>query len=421
MGFGAFKLPTGEYRFTGEHLSVGANQRVYIDPSIWCIHGGYETFGKYIVTKSNVTAHLAQIHPFTFGWIADLHVSSGLPDSVVWTDAAKEQIDRLALCNPSFTMFGGDVVSGSGGYTGDNFGLDSPIEESWFEIVWNYSKDKLSNNLWVKGNHDIDPNCNYFYDWFERLWYLELGMFKLIGFDAYNEQSIVPGFCEPYLSLPDILWLKKRLCEDQLSKVIFAHHPLDQWYKYASWVFEKASNVKCAFGGHTHELIYTEVANIPVYVNGTCSDPNSKPHLATIGIFTKDGSVHTTLMHGDLEVHGSSDDIEINTPKTMNWKKEEVKGAIPVRLVKRFNGHYLNLIVHCPSESTVHVQLRRKADTAVEMVSDAEMYIIGKEICSERNPYDLWTCSCGIRWNCYHADAGEVLEVSFDLARTPHL
>jgi len=273
MGFGAFKLPTGEYRFTAGHLSVGPNQKVYIDPSIWCIHGRYEKFGKYIVTKSNVTAHLAQIHPFTLGWIADLHVSSGLPDSVAWTDAAQERVDRLALCNPSLTMFGGDVVSGSGGYTGDNFGLDSPIEEDWFERVWNYSKDKLSNSLWVKGNHDIDPNYYYYYDWFERLWCLELGMFKFIGFDAYNEQSIISGSCEPHLSLPDILWLRKRLCEDQLSKVIFAHHPLDQWHQYAPWVFEKASNVKCAFGGHIHDLIYMEVANIPVYVNGSCSDP----------------------------------------------------------------------------------------------------------------------------------------------------
>jgi predicted phosphodiesterase len=412
MGFGAFKLPTGEYRFTGEHLSVGPDQKVYIDASTWCIHGEYEAFGKYIVTRSNVTAHLAQVHPFTLGWISDLHVSSGLPDSAAWTEAAREQVDRLALCNPSLTVFGGDVVSGSGGYTGDNFGLCPPIEAHWFETVWNASKDTLSNTLWVKGNHDIDPNCYHYYDWFERLWCLGLGRFKLIGFDTYYEQTILPGSCEPVLSLPDAIWLKKRLNEDRRSKVILAHAPLDQWHKYAPWAFEKTSNVKCALGGHVHKLSYTEVADIPVYINGTCSDPNYKPHAATLTTLTKDGEVHVTLTHADLEVNGTSDNIEIHAPKTIDWNREEVEGVIPVRVVKRFNGHLLNLIVCCSSERTVRVEIRRKTDTRLEITSDAALYALGKEIGSKKEPYDAWSCACGTRWNCYRADPEEALEVS---------
>jgi len=413
MGFGAFKLPTGEYRFTGEHLSVGPDQKVYIDPSTWCIHGEYEEFGKYIVTRSNVTAHLAQVHPFTLGWISDLHASSGLPDSAAWTDAAREQVDRLALCNPSLTVFGGDVVSGSGGYTGDNFGLYPPIEDRWFEMVWNFSKDKVPNTIWLKGNHDIDPNCPHYYDWAKRLWYLELGNFKLIGFDTYHEQTILPGSCEPVLSLPDAIWLKKQLSEDQRSKLILSHAPLDQWHKYAPWAFGKTSNVKCALGGHLHKLIRTEVADIPVYINGTCSDPNYKPHAATLTTLTKDGRVHVALLQGGLEVRGTSGDIEIVTPKAIDWERKEVEGVIPVRLVKRFGRHHLNLIVCCPSERTVRVEIRRKTDTCVEITSDTEIYALGKEIESKNDFYDAWGCACGTRWGSYHAQAEEALELLF--------
>lgn len=80
------------------------------DPPIWYIHGEYETFGKYIVTKSNVTAQLVQIHPFTLGWIAELHLRLAV------TDPAKKLIERLAFCNPTVTVLDGDIAAGSGVY-----------------------------------------------------------------------------------------------------------------------------------------------------------------------------------------------------------------------------------------------------------------------------------------------------------------
>jgi len=406
MGVGAFKLSTDEYRFTGECLSVGANQSVYIDPSIWCIHGGYEAFGKYMVTKSNVTAHLAQVHPFTLGWIADLHVP------LTWGVPAKEQIDRLALCNPTLTVFGGDIVRGSGDYLG------SDMEDRWFENVWNYAKDRLSNHVWLKGNHDTDPGCYHYCHWFERLWCLRLGVFKFIGFDGYNEQSLIPGSCEPCLSLPDVIWLKRRLTEDALGKVILVHQPLEQWYPHALWAFKEASNVVSVYAGHSHDVAYVkgpfkQISDLPNYINGSCSK-EVKLQVATMTAFMKDGSERTVLMDEGINVVESYDGIEITAPKAMDWDKKPVKAPVPVRWVKCIHGHYLNGIVLCPSERTVHVRITEQADHAVEVVSEAPIYIVGKGITSSGILYDSWTCSCGLTWNSYYVETGKPLKLRFN-------
>lgn len=404
MSSGTFRVPTDEYRFTTEHASAADGQKLYIDPSIWCIHGKYEAFEKYVVAKSNLTAHLAQVHPFTLGWIADLHSGSNCPDNV------KEQINNLALCNPTLTVFGGDIVSGSGEYLG------SDMEDSWFGNVWDYAKERVSNNLWVKGNHDTDPNRYCYYNWFERLWTLNIGRFKFIAFDGYNEQSIIPGSCEPCLSLPDTIWLRKRLAEDELNKVILVHHPLDQWYPHAPWALKGISNITCIYAGHSHDIIYTkgpykEISDIPSYINGTCSE-GVKLQVATLTLFTRDGNEHTVLVNGGIEVKEGPDAIEITAPGTVNWKKERVISAVPVRLVRCINRHYLNLIVCCPSESRAYVQIRGKAGRSVEITSDRELYVVGKEIYSNETSYDSWTCSCGASWKCYYVRPGRPVELS---------
>ncbi len=392
------RIPTGEYRFSSEYVSVESGKRLYIDPSIWCIHGKYKTFEKYVATESNVTAHLAQIHPFTLGWLADLHLTSS------WNKIAKEQVKRLASCNPTLTVFGGDIVSGSGEYLG------SDMEDSWFESAWNHTKDKLSNNLWVKGNHDIDPGRYYYYNWSERLWFLKLGNFKLIGFDGYSEDTLTPGSCWPSLSLTDIIWLKKRLGENKLHKVILVHQPLEHWHIYASWVFYESSGIKGVFAGHSHELAcridpHKEVCSIPVYINGTCSS-EVEIHVSTIAIFMKDGTLETINLNGEIEVNETSDNIKIKTPEVMDWNKEKTEAIIPVRLVKHINGHYLNLIILCPSENTTHIRILKK-NQEVKLASETKMYILGKEIYSGENLYDSWRCSCGTTWNSYCVEGGK--------------
>lgn len=414
MGFGVIRVPTDEYRFIGECVSLDSGQKIYIDPSTWCIHGRYKAFEKYIITESNCTAHLAQLHPFTFGWAADLHVSSSMHRK------AKEAVDDLASCNPTLTVLGGDIVNGAGDYCG------SKMEEKWFRNVWNYTKGRLSNNLWIKGNHDVDPGCYNYYDWAERLWYLKLGVFKFIGFDTYAEQHIIPGACQPYLSLSDIVWLKKRTYENPSYKVLLVHHPLSEWCSDVVWAFPKPLNIKCAYAGHIRDIAYDEgpaetaeniednISNIPTYINGS-SDPGSKLVVAvTISSFMKDGSMHTVLLNGKIEVAESLRSIAIRAPKVMNYRKEETKAFVPIRLVRCFNGHYLNFIIHASSESAVYVRITERTNHGLTTVSNAEMYVKGEQIYSKGSPYDSWECSCGKRWNCYHAEAERPLVLNFE-------
>ncbi|MCD6232260.1 metallophosphoesterase [Candidatus Aerophobetes bacterium] len=390
-----FKLPTGEYRFTGENISINSGKEVYIDPSIWCIHGEYETFEKHILTKSNVTAHLAQIHPFTLGWIADLHIPSSM------TEVAIRQIDRLALCNPTLTIIGGDIVFG-------------PREEyvQAFEKVWDYVKSRLSNNLWLKGNHDVSADFSYYYDWFERIWILRLGNFKFIGFDTYNEQNIIPESCWPGLSLPDVIWLKKKLTEDELNKVILAHHPLNQWSQYAPLAFKEGLNIKYVLSGHDPKVMQGKIRDTVMYVNGTCTR-GVEWQVATINTFMKDGTSRSILIDDEIIVADDSDTIKITTPRAMSWEKKTIKAKIPIRLVKFIQGHCLNFIMFCPSQSTKHIQITEKKNQNIEVASDVETYIIGKEVYSKDAPYDFWRCSCGKIWNSYYANVGKSLKIEF--------
>jgi len=386
------QLPTKEYRFVSEHISIDRGKKVYIDPSIWCIHGEYEAYEKYIVTKSNVTAHLAQIHPFTFGWTADLHV--GNPNQS-WVSDAKEGIDRLSLCNPTLTVIGGDIVEPS-------------LEGLWFEDAWNYMKDKLSNNLWIKGNHDVGGEflfCYHYYDWFERLWCLKMGNFKFIGFDTFNERVALPKSCYPGISLHDLIWLKKRLSEDSLYKIMLFHHPLSQWYfNVRPYALNESSNVKCAFFGHDPKINYEEVLNIPCYGGGECAPANP-----IVSIFTKLGDEYAFRVGGNIRIVESSNDIKIKTDAASSFNRE-VKSIVPIRLVKQYNEHYFNLIVLCPAEGVSHIQIEKK-ENILKVIGDTNIYVIGKEIYSTNDTYDSWRCSCGITWNSYYINAEKPIEL----------
>ncbi|MEM2935585.1 MAG: metallophosphoesterase [Candidatus Bathyarchaeia archaeon] len=395
------QLPTKEYRFIGENISVDYGKKVYIDPSAWCVHGEYEAYEKYIVTKSNVTAHLAQIHPFTFGWTSDIHMGC-MPtrDARVqnWVSDAKKGIDRLGLCNPTLTAVGGDMVEPS-------------LEGLWFEDIWNYVKDRLSNNLWVKGNHDVGGEllfCYHYYDWFERLWCLRLGNFEFISFDTFNERIALPGSCYPGISLHDLIWLKKRLHENSLYKVMLFHHPLSQWhFNVHPYALNENSNVKCAFFGHDPKINYEEFLNIPCYSGGEVA-----PSQPVISFFTKSGDMHAIRVKGDVEIVESFDGIKIKAPAISSFNRE-VKSVVPIRLVKQLRACYLNLIALCPPESQIHIQIIERRGNTFKVTGDTDMYIIGKEIYSMNDAYDSWKCSCGAMWNSYYVSAENPLNFNW--------
>jgi len=401
----------GDYRFTSEYISLREGDIAYIDPSTWCIHGHYVPYEKHIKAESNVTAHLAQVHPFTLGWIADLHSTNEVPE------VTKKLVDILALYRPTLTVLGGDLVNGTGVYgfyKGER--MISEIESEWFRTLWYYVRNRLPNNLWIKGNHDVDPGCYSFHEWFERLWSLVIGRFKLIGFDSYNEQTVIPGQSTPYLSLPDMIWLRRRLIEDGSKKVILAHHSFCEWYPYSPEVFKDAVDLICLFTGHTHTIGAKKVSiswgrhEVIDYNNGTAS-PESRLHLATLSTFWKDGTVTPTLVGGSPSVSEEGEELRICSSSTYDWNGEETETVVPMRIVRRIHNTYLNLILLCPSKEEVYVQIKKK-DTNVELITNADMYVVGKDIITTDNVtlYDSWKCSCGSVWNSYYVKPEQRVE-----------
>ncbi|RLE80265.1 MAG: hypothetical protein DRJ51_06165 [Thermoprotei archaeon] len=391
-----FKLPNGDYRFTSDFLLAPPGARIFIDPSTWCIHGAYEDYGRYIVSKSQLAARFVQLHPVTLGWFADPHVSTSVSENF------KRIASETSTVNPSLTIICGDIVSGSGGYQG------SPMEDKWFENAWNSMKNSLPNILWVKGNHDVDPGCYNYYNWFERLWVFTVGKFKIVGFDTFNEDRIVPDTCNPFVSISDLLWLRRRLEEDNTYKILVAHHPYDQWFMYSHLALRE-KDVKCLLAGHTHDALRITAYNLETLVNG-CAAPEVKLPISGFLVCFKDGVVKPILSTGGTSVLKKDDRFEILAGRTISWSKEEKEDKIPVRIVEKFGDQYLNFIVLCPSKSkaTLEVEFR---NSLLRVSCSEDLYFIGRDISSKAEIYDAWTCFCGARWTCYFAPGGKDVEI----------
>jgi len=219
--------------------------------------------------------------------------------------------------------------------------------------------------------------------------------------------------------LPDMVWLRRRLLEDRSKKVILVHHPFQEWHPLSPEVFKDVPDIACVFSGHDHGVGRRETRiswgkySVPDYTNGTAA-PEAKPHLATVSIFWKDGTERTTLMDGSLEVKGDLD-VEVRAPKTLGWDREAVRECVPVRLVRRLEGGYLNVIVLCPSEGVAHIRIEEGAEHTVTLSSDVEAYVAAKNVRSLDldKLYDSWTCSCGAAWNCYHMSLGKTTPLKF--------
>ena len=386
------KLPNNECRFISDAIAFGPNLKVYLDPSTWCIHGNYDFNDNFISSNSEVLARFVQLHPFIISWFGDSHNSSNLSQNF-------EKIMKItSLCSPNLLIICGDIVNGSGEYRGI-------VENSWFEKTWNFIKKLQLNNLWIKGNHDIDPNCYYYYLWFERLWTFNIGRYKLIGFDTFNEEKLVPHTSYAFISLLDSLWLRNRLIEDDRFKIIISHHPLDEWFFRALIAFRDAKNIKCALAGHTHDSLKTIISNIPCYINGTASPEVKKP-LASFLICFKNGEIHSCLLSETINLEEDEDVIEIDGGMVLNWEKEVTEKYIPLRIVKYLNDRYISFIIlHLPSRKS-RVEIKQN-DKSLYISSTQQLYLIGKELYSDAFLYDGWKCSCGAIWNCYYIRANE--------------
>ncbi|RLE98572.1 MAG: hypothetical protein DRJ63_07490 [Thermoprotei archaeon] len=376
-----FKLPTGECRLLGDFVVADEKSRIYLDSSTWCIHGEYTNGDKFIDVSSKLTASFVHLHPVLIGWFADPHYTDSVPSN------ANKAVDVLSKCNPSLSIVVGDIVNGSGEYR------SSTVKENWFNCAWNHMKNKLPNLLWVKGNHDIDPGCQYYYDWCERLWTFKAAAFKIVAFDTFSEEEVIPGTSHYFLSLNDLLWLKRRLSEDSSIKILAAHHPLSQWYSHAVMVL-KNTNVACTITGHTHKVLYENLRNIDILINGSTGPDSQKPYVS-LTLCLKNGTHFSTAV-GDIEVKKTDKEYAIKVNETIPFKEETL---VPVRITEQLERKTINIIVLCAPNKEEYLTV-----TETEVESSAPFYILGQGIKADIEPYDTWTCYCGKIWASYYVE-----------------
>jgi len=374
-----FKLPNGESRFFSRVLESGPGSHLYIDHSTWCLHGEYVAGEKNVLVNSPLSALLAGVHPFTIGWIGDLHA----------TGEAEERLSAIAALlsalNPTLTVLLGDLVNGSGDYTG------SDMDDSWFANVWNTFK-RTPNLLWVKGNHDIDPGHYEFYDWSEELWSLNIGVFKLVAFDTFDEGRVIRETSHTFISASDTIW---RLKEDDRVKIVLAHHLFSQWRPFAYLALKKAVNLRYVFSAHDHKAYTGEIGDVKVIVNGTGA-PAATESVACVFTGFKNGDVAASLVKSvDVAVEDGHCSVTAELEKLEGFRL-----LAPVRLTVNLRGRPVNLYVMIGEDGEAELEIDGNRG---EIASTVDLFMTGKEISVEgAELYDFWRCPCGAEWRSFH-------------------
>jgi len=378
------KTPSNEHRPYQAFFSTFSKNKIYIDHTNWEIIGKHEKHEKYIVPKEPVYGRFIDIYPLTIGWIGDLHVA----------DETSEKLTRIfetfRKINPSLSIILGDIVNGCGTYN------NITIKEEWFEKAWNNMKQKLPNVFWVKGNHDVEPSRHYYYNWFTRLWHLKLRKFDLIGFDTYNEDRVLEGTVFAHVGLSDIFYLKRIFLSTENTKIIFSHHPLNEWYSCSHSVLKDFKETTLNIAAHSHSLEKKLVNDVETYINGTAG-PNYEGCIISILILYPDKKLKFINVKGDIEVEKNENTVVIKTGETVNWENENIKDKIPVRL----NIHNVNLIALVPSETETCIKYSLDGNQLF-LEKDIEIYIKGKIDVDEVKPIDICPLLDGSEIRSYH-------------------
>ena len=385
---GCFKLPTGEYRFFSSPIICPPQSIVYIDPSTWCIEGEYREKGRKIVTLTEVTARLIEITPFTIAWIADTHATEEKEERLL------ELSEKFEKLNPTLSIIIGDIVNGSGEYRG------SEINDKWFENSWNIFKN-VPNHLWVKGNHDVDPGHYEFYNWAEKLWSLNIGPYKLIAFDTFDEGRVIPHTSHTFISLSDTLWLRRRLSEDDRYKIILAHHLYSQWRIFAYLALKNAINLKHVFAGHDHKAYIEEVKNVKALVNGTAA-PEVEEHYITLTTFFKNGEISATLVK-DVEIESNGENYNIR----VNHQPFYGKPLTFIRFSEKIGNKWVNIYVSIGDDGKAELKVGNGV-----IYSTNEYYVVGEDLHYDKKyVYDTWIGLNGRIWKAYKIPAGEEIRL----------
>ncbi len=378
------QTPISENRPYQTFFSTYSRNRIYLDPTTWEIIGKYESHKRYIVPQDVVTGRFIDIYPLTIGWIGDLHITDNISEKI------NKVFGKFERINPSISIILGDIVNGCGTY--DNM----TIKEEWFKNAWNNMKQKLPNVFWIKGNHDVEPSRHYYYDWFKRIWYLRLRKINLIGFDTYNEDKVMEGTVSAHVAISDIFYLKRIFSTTDNWKIIFSHHPLNEWYSSSHNVLKDSKETTLNIAAHSHTLEKRNVNDIDTYVNGTAG-PNYEGHIISILTIYPDKTIKLTNIKGKIEIEQTDNYVKIKTGEVVNWENETIKDNIPIRL----NIGNINLLALVPSETetVINYDLKEK-----EMVisKEIETFVTGRIKIDNAYLVDTYPLLDGTEINSYH-------------------
>lgn len=209
----------------------------------------------------------AQIRPFRFAQITDIHLNPNNPNPTEWLLRSVAQIN--ATDSLDFVLVTGDIA---------DYGDRKTIEKVKTCL------DLLKYKYYIiLGNHETtwsDSGCMAFSETFgsERFEFVHNGILFL-GFNTGPFMRMAYGHVVPQ----DITWLKQRMDKWGKDKpvILVTHYPLtkgdvDNWYDVTDAI--RPYNIRLMIGGHYHQNRNLRYDGIPgILMRSNLADENGKP------------------------------------------------------------------------------------------------------------------------------------------------
>ncbi len=217
--------------------------------------------------SSSSSSDVSHFEPFTFAFISDCHLTSGVGDNFMLLQESQlflqEAIKQINALKPDFVIFGGDQVQGIG------------EEETHWQLFLDIAQNLDCSWYFVLGETDVSGNVQenkmrtFGRDWKGRglnnnvpYWSCDpLSGLHLIGLDT-SQANTNRG----YIDDVQLDWLRQDMMQNAGAiNVIVSHHPIlppvafesdnSQMFPQAGSVreiLEKSSGYIISLNGHTH-------------------------------------------------------------------------------------------------------------------------------------------------------------------------
>ncbi len=230
-----------------------------------CLSGAF--IPSAAATFSNNSFDSNSFEPFTFVFISDCHLTSGLSDSFMLLQESQlflqEAIKQINLLKPDFVIFGGDQVQGVGAdeiHWQLFLDIVQSLDCSWYFVLGEAD---------ISGNMPVNKMRTFGRDWKGRglnndvpYWSCNpLSGLHLIGLDTSQANSVTG-----YIDEEQLEWLKQDIGQKTRPvTVVVSHHPIlppitvDSNNSYllpqasaVRQILEKSDGQVISVSGHTH-------------------------------------------------------------------------------------------------------------------------------------------------------------------------